>query len=97
MIPAHLSAVLDKARQLNLSLGLMQALAYLTRQGEITMTELASHLSITSSAVTHVVDALEKRGYAERRASREDRRVQLISITAAGLSAVTELCQPAAA
>ena len=49
-----------------------------------TMSEVASALQCDNSNVTGIVDSLEEKGLAQRRASEEDRRVKLIELTAAG-------------
>jgi MarR family transcriptional regulator, organic hydroperoxide resistance regulator len=49
-----------------------------------TMSEVARVLQCDNSNVTGIVDSLEEKGLAQRRASEEDRRVKLIELTAAG-------------
>jgi DNA-binding MarR family transcriptional regulator len=49
-----------------------------------TMSEVAAALRCDNSNVTGIVDNLEEKGLAQRRASEEDRRVKLIELTAAG-------------
>ena len=50
----------------------------------LTMGQLAAKLMVTKGNITGVVGRLESRGYIERTISREDRRVQLVTLTAAG-------------
>jgi DNA-binding MarR family transcriptional regulator len=52
------------------------------------ITELAAREGITQPAVTQLVNRLERRGWAERRSDPEDRRVVLVSLTAAGQEAL---------
>jgi DNA-binding MarR family transcriptional regulator len=52
------------------------------------ITELAAREGITQPAVTQLVNRLELRGWAERRSDPEDRRVVLVSLTAAGQEAL---------
>jgi DNA-binding MarR family transcriptional regulator len=47
---------------------------------------LADQLGLDPSNVTHIVDGLEARGLVTREAHREDRRVKLLTLTAAGRS-----------
>lgn len=96
MIPAHLSAILTTARQLNLGTSLLQALAYLSIHREVTATALAKHIGISSAAVTGLIDNLEKRGHVIRRDIPGDRRVHMICITPAGDATVSQLCRAAA-
>ncbi|HEV2857755.1 MAG TPA: MarR family transcriptional regulator [Solirubrobacterales bacterium] len=49
-----------------------------------TMSEVASALQCDNSNVTGIVDSLEEKGLAQRRASAEDRRVKLIELTTEG-------------
>lgn len=49
-----------------------------------TMSEIATYLRCDPSNVTGIVDGLESRQLAERTASSADRRVKLITLTAAG-------------
>jgi len=53
-----------------------------------TMTELSRSLSIDNSAITGLVDRLEKSGLAERTANPADRRTFLIRITDKGKSEI---------
>lgn len=59
-------------------------------EGERTQIQLAevSYMDKTTMVVT--VDALEKAGYAERKASATDRRARIVSVTAAGAKIARE-------
>lgn len=50
------------------------ALEAVAQHGPLTMNDLAARLYLDKSTASRVVDALEKKGYVERRASTEDRR-----------------------
>jgi DNA-binding MarR family transcriptional regulator len=54
---------------------------FLLRKNAHTMTELSRALSIDNSAITGLVDRLEKSSLAERTANPNDRRTYLIRIT----------------
>ena len=58
---------------------------FLLKQKPYTMTELSQILAIDNSAITGMVDRLEKAGLAMRRANPNDRRAYLISITKEGV------------
>jgi DNA-binding MarR family transcriptional regulator len=73
---------LDAARQLDLRPAAFGTLRALDRPR--TMSEIAAVLHCDNSNVTGIVDVLEERGLAERRASDADRRVKLIALTAEG-------------
>jgi len=52
--------------------------------GQVTMSELASAVSLTTGGVTRLADRLERDGLVERRACPTDRRVVHLSLTPAG-------------
>jgi MarR family transcriptional regulator, organic hydroperoxide resistance regulator len=56
-----------------------------------TMSEVAGALHCDNSNVTGIVDSLEEKGLAQRRASEEDRRVKLIELTKEGRRVHTRL------
>jgi MarR family transcriptional regulator, organic hydroperoxide resistance regulator len=56
-----------------------------------TMSEVAVALHCDNSNVTGIVDNLEEKGLAQRRASEEDRRVKLIELTPQGRRVHTRL------
>jgi DNA-binding MarR family transcriptional regulator len=70
------------ARELDLRPAAFGTLRMLDRPR--TMSEVAEALHCDNSNVTGIVDNLEEKGLAERRASEEDRRVKLIELTPAG-------------
>jgi DNA-binding MarR family transcriptional regulator len=70
------------ARELDLRPAAFGTLRMLDRPR--TMSEVAGALQCDNSNVTGIVDSLEERGLAQRRASEEDRRVKLIELTPAG-------------
>ena len=51
----------------------------------IKASELSSQLQVTPSAVTHIINDLEKAGYVERVSDPTDRRIVLLRPTSAGL------------
>lgn len=57
---------------------------FLLRKNAHTMTKLSQILSIDNSAITGLVDRLEKSGLAQRTANPRDRRTYLIRITEKG-------------
>ena len=57
---------------------------FLLRKNAHTMTKLSQILSIDNSAITGLVDRLEKSGLAQRTANPKDRRTYLIRITEKG-------------
>jgi MarR family transcriptional regulator, organic hydroperoxide resistance regulator len=58
-----------------------------------TMSEVAAALRCDNSNVTGIVDNLEEKGLAQRRASEEDRRVKLIELTPEGRRVHTRLAR----
>jgi DNA-binding MarR family transcriptional regulator len=59
-------------------------------EGFLTMTRLASEVSVTSGGITRLVDRIEAAGYLERRACPGDRRSVLVSLTDAGAAKLDE-------
>ena len=64
-----------------------RALSALDVPGGRTMRSLADEWGCDASNATWIVDRLEERGFAERRAIAGDRRVKLVVLTAAGAKA----------
>jgi DNA-binding MarR family transcriptional regulator len=59
----------------------LRALRMLRRHGIMRLSELSDRLRIAPRSATEVVDALEKRGLAERRPDQGDRRATLVEVT----------------
>lgn len=68
-----------------------RALSSLDEEAGRTMRELANDWSIDASTATWIVDRLEAKGLAARRAHPTDRRVKLVSLTPAGVHKRREL------
>src|SRR5712675_3155289 len=68
-----------------------RALSALDASEGRTMRSLADEWGCDASNATWIVDRLEKRGLAERRAKPGDRRVKLVVLTAAGVKARKQL------
>lgn len=60
------------------------ALEAVILHGPLTLNELAARLYLDKSTASRVVDALQKKGYVERRENPEDRRSLCLEATAAG-------------
>src|SRR5690349_19029284 len=68
------------------------SLLVLERQKEpISATRLVEQLGLGRTAMTSVVDRLERRGWVERRPSPRDRRMALLVLTPTGRSLVREI------
>lgn len=67
-----------------------QALSYLAVHGSSGQSELARDLGLTSSALTALVDRLERQGVAERVRHPRDRRRTIVSVTERGAAMVSE-------
>lgn len=66
-------------------------LEYLSRQGEILMSELASLLEISRPAATGLVERMVLQGLVQRTSDQEDRRTVRIKITAKGKKIVANI------
>jgi DNA-binding MarR family transcriptional regulator len=85
----HLADALTRTalRREGLDRGGFDVLATLRRAGppyRLTPTRLYEELALTSGAVTHRVDALERAGLVERLRAEQDRRSTLVGLTDAG-------------
>jgi DNA-binding MarR family transcriptional regulator len=67
------------------------ALIHLDRVEALSQTELAERLGMQKAATGTLIDGLEGKGLAERTRGRDDRRLQLVSITDAGRRIVAEV------
>ena len=64
----------------DISVSQCYALEAVAEHGPLTLNDLAARLYLDKSTASRVVDALEKKGYVERRTSEEDRRaLQLVA------------------
>jgi MarR family transcriptional regulator, 2-MHQ and catechol-resistance regulon repressor len=60
------------------------ALEAVVLHGSLTLNQLAAHMYLDKSTTSRVVDALQKKGYVERRENPEDRRALQLEATDAG-------------
>jgi DNA-binding MarR family transcriptional regulator len=67
------------------------ALLHLDRVEALSQTDLAARLGMKKAATGTLIDGLEGKGLIERVRGREDRRLQLVSITDAGRRVVAEV------
>jgi DNA-binding MarR family transcriptional regulator len=68
--------------------GVQTGILFLLKRRAMSMTELSRELSIDNSAITGLVDRLERSGFARRKVNPTDRRTYLISITKDGLQEI---------
>src|SRR5688500_18375063 len=86
------------ARRTGLGLSEMAALEHLQHsQGGLTPTELGRRLSLSSGAITALVDRLESNGHVERRPNPADRRSSVVLPLPEGLEDAAQHLLPAAA
>ena len=83
-ISAVLAYTAAVARRMGLGASEMAALEHLQGAGELTPGQLGRRLSMTSGAVTALVDRMERDGYVERSPNPNDRRRSLVRVTAVG-------------
>ncbi len=69
----------------------VSALIHLDRVEELSQTDLAARLGMRKAATGTLIDGLEGKGLVERTRGREDRRLQLVSITDEGCSVVEDV------
>ena len=75
-------------RKTGLNQSQVSALIHLDRVDELSQIDLASRLGMRKAATGTLLDNLEGKGLVERTRGREDRRLQLVSITDEGRSVV---------
>jgi MarR family transcriptional regulator, 2-MHQ and catechol-resistance regulon repressor len=76
---------------LNIGLSDFMILEALLHKGPLTMTELCEAALITNASMTAAIDRLEEREFVERVASKEDRRVRRVQLTAQGSALIKRL------
>lgn len=59
---------------------------YVNRKNNLSLSELAANLGITTAAVTSVADSMEKLGLAKRTVNTTDRRLTHINLTHRGIA-----------
>jgi DNA-binding MarR family transcriptional regulator len=77
--------------ELDLNLSEASLLAFVEESGPLTQTRLAERLGLGRAATGSVIDALETRGVVSREPDPDDRRVWLVTVTAAGKELVAEV------
>jgi DNA-binding MarR family transcriptional regulator len=77
-------------RSSDLSVSEAHAIELLGQNGKMNMKNLARKLGVTTGTTTVTVDRLERKDYARREATKEDRRVNLIVLTDKGIKAYEE-------
>ncbi|MBN1526322.1 MAG: MarR family transcriptional regulator, partial [Candidatus Omnitrophica bacterium] len=66
-------------------------LGFLKNHGEAAMTHMARYMSVTTAAVTGIVERLVREGYAVRRSDPKDRRVVKVKLTPKGASLIGKM------
>ena len=84
---------LDAWMHLNLSIGQLKSLFFISNRGTTSLSKLAVALGVTPTNTTGIVDRLLKRGLITRTDSPDDRRVLLLRTTPLGNELITELRQ----
>ena len=82
------------ARAMNLGMSEVLAMQHLYKVEGFTIGTLGERLSMTSGAVTALVDRLEARGYLQRHPHPTDRRSSVLTLTPSGVNAAIEHIGP---
>lgn len=77
-------------RSSELTVSEAHAIEILGRYGRMNMKDLAGKLGVTTGTTTVTVDRLEKKNYAQREFTKEDRRMIMIRLTEKGMEAAQE-------
>ncbi|HSS62123.1 MAG TPA: MarR family transcriptional regulator [Candidatus Limnocylindrales bacterium] len=83
------------AEKVGLSQTDLLAMDLITRDGHVTAGQIASHLHLTTGAITGLIDRLERSGFAKRQDDAKDRRRVVVVATPKG-DRVGELFAPLA-
>jgi DNA-binding MarR family transcriptional regulator len=84
---------LDAWMRLNLGIGQLKTLFFISNHGSTTTGKLAAALGVTPTNVTGIIDRLLERKLITRTGDPDDRRVILLRTTSQGEELVTELRQ----
>lgn len=82
---------LDAWMHLNLSIGQLKSLFFISNRGTTSLGKLAAALEVTPTNTTGIADRLLKRGLITRTESPDDRRVLVLRTTPQGEELVAEL------
>jgi MarR family transcriptional regulator for hemolysin len=80
-----------RLEELGLNLSEAILLAYTEEAGPLMQADLAKHMGVGRAAMGSLIDALENRGWVERRPKPGDRRVWLVAITPSGEQAASQV------
>jgi DNA-binding MarR family transcriptional regulator len=80
-------------KEMGLTPGHLKVLILLSEDEAPTMGSLADEMAVHASMTTWLIDGLEERGLAERRAIRSDRRVKTIVLTPEGAKVKEKLLE----
>ncbi|NLE73426.1 MAG: MarR family transcriptional regulator [Actinobacteria bacterium] len=86
-LPEQTSSLLDY----ELTLQQVRAFAFIYAQGETPISRLGEALGIKPNVTTGIIQRLVDRSLIARREDPDDRRIRLLTVTAAGLALVDEL------
>ncbi|HTX72762.1 MAG TPA: MarR family transcriptional regulator [Rectinemataceae bacterium] len=84
------TALFHQAAAASYGLGItdMKTVSILRTEGPMAAGQLAERLSLTTGAVTNVIDRLEQRGLVRRQADEKDRRRVIVVLNSAALTSV---------
>ena len=74
------------AKRLGVGITDVKAISVLMQEGPITLAALSKRLSLTSGAVTNLVDRLENKGMVQRKADSGDRRKTFVTVVMGAFS-----------
>ena len=81
----------NRFRSTGLNQSQVAALVHLERSEQLSQSDLARRLGMKKAAAGTLIEGLEGKGLVERSRGRDDRRVQLVSITDAGRRVVDDV------
>jgi DNA-binding MarR family transcriptional regulator len=81
-------AELRRHRMADLSVPQFRTLAFIDRQTDASLSDVAEHIGLTLPSMSKIVDGLVTRKLVTRQTARDDRRRMTLALTARGLTAL---------
>ncbi len=81
-------AELRRHRAADLSIPQFRTLAFIDRNADASLSDVAEHIGLTLPSLSKIVDGLVNRKFVTRQTARDDRRRMTLALTARGLNAL---------
>ncbi len=91
VVPAVMRSIraeMRRHRAAELSIPQFRTLAYIDRNADASLSDVAEHIGLTLPSMSKIVDGLVNRKFVTRQTARDDRRRMTLALTARGLTAL---------